>query len=99
MDGEGGSRVRREARLAAGDPCGLGALATAMEPALLEAAGPGASCVSISLEFARTPGPGALLHVEAWVERATRTLVFVAGEARAEGHAAGTASALFSREG
>ena len=97
MDGEGAPHVFREARLPADDPCGIGALATALEPALLEAAGPNVSCVSISLEFARTPERGALVHVEAWVERATRTLVFVAAEAKADGQATGTASAIFSR--
>ncbi len=97
MDGEGAPRVRREVRLSADDPCGIGVLATAMEPALLEAAGPDVSCVSISLEFAKTPDPGAVLYVEAWVERITRTLVFAAAEARADGQATGAASAIFSR--
>ena len=99
MDGEGAPRVYREARLSTDDPCGIGALAMAVEPALLEAAGPDVSCVSISLEFARTPERGALLHVEAWVERATRTLVFVAAEAKADGQSTGSASAIFSRTG
>ncbi len=99
MDGDDAPRVRREVRLPPDDPCGMGALATAMEPTLLEAAGPGVTCVSVSLEFAKSPEPGALLQVEAWVERSTRTLVFAAAEARADGHAVGSASAIFSREG
>ena len=97
MEGEAASRVRREVRLPAGEACGLGALATAMEPALLAAAGPKTTCVSVSLEFARTPQAGAVVQVEAWVERATRTLVFAAAEAHADGERAGSASAIFSR--
>ena len=99
MEGDDAPRVRREVLLSSDDLCGLGALATAIEPALLEAAGPGVSCVSISLEFAKAPAHGATLHVEAWIERTTRTLIFAAAEARADGHAAGTASAIFSRPG
>ena len=99
MDDEGAVRVRREVRIPAGEPCGMGVLAAALEPALLEAVGPGASCVSVSLEFATSAEPGTLLTVEAWVERATRTLVFAAAEARNDGQATGSASAVFSREG
>ena len=97
MAGEAPVRIRREVQLASAQACGIGALATAMEPALLEVAGPGATCVSVSLEFAKTPEPGTVLMVEAWIERATRTLVFVAAEARADGHATGAASAIFNR--
>ena len=97
MEDEGFPRVRREVRMTEGELCGMGVLAAAMEPALLEVAGPGASCVSVSLEFASTPEPGTVLKIEAWVERATRTLVFAAAEARSDGHATGTASAIFKR--
>ena len=97
MKGEGALRIRREVRVPEGEPCGMGVLVTAMEPALLEAAGPGATCVSVSLEFAKPPQMGTVLTVEAWVERATRTLVFAAAEARSDGHASGVASAIFSR--
>lgn len=94
----GAPRVRREVVMPADGPCGLGAIATAFEPVLLEAAGPGASCVSVSLELAQTPPAGARLTVEAWVERATRTLVFAAAEAHADGVRAASTSAIFSRE-
>ena len=94
--GGAASRVRREARLPDG-ACGPAALLTALEPALLAAAGPDVACVSLSLEIAEAPGPGASLQVEAWVERATRTLVFAQAEASAGGRLAGAASAVFSR--
>ncbi len=96
MDAEA-PRVRREFMMSADGACGLGAIATAFEPVLLEAAGPGASCVSVSLELARTPAAGATLAVEAWVERATRTLVFAAAEAHVDGERAASGSAIFSR--
>ena len=99
MDGEGAPPIRREVRLRDGTGCGMGALAAALEPALVEAAGPGASCVSVSLEFSDPPGEESLLQVEAWVERATRTLVFAAARAHADGKAVASASAIFSRAG
>lgn len=97
MEGEGAPRIRREARLAAGAGCGLGALGAVLEPALKEAAGSEAACVSVSLEFATPPPEAAAVVVEAWVERATRTLMFVAAEVRVDSHPAVTASAIFSR--
>ncbi len=97
MEGEGAPRVRRTAALPEGASWGPAALAAALEPALLEAAGPGATCVSVSLEFAARPAPGAVAQVEAWVERATRTLVFAAAQARVDGAPVGAASAIFSR--
>ena len=97
MDAEGAPpRIRREARLSAEAVFGPAALAAILEPALVEAAGAGAVCVSVSLEFAGRPAPGSALQIDAWVERATRTLVFAAAEARAEGELAGAASAVFS---
>lgn len=97
MHSEGAPRIRREARLPeGGSPSGIGAAAAALEPALLEAAGPGAACVSVSLEFG-APARGGSLAVEAWVERATRTLVFAAAEARADGAVVAAASAVFRR--
>ena len=98
MDGEGAPPVRREVRLADGAGCGMGALAAALEPVLIEAAGPGASCVSVSLEFADPPHAVSLLQVEGWIERATRTLVFAAARAHADGKAVASASAIFSRD-
>ena len=99
MDGEGSLRIHREVKVPGHELCGMAVLAAAMEPALLEAAGPDATCVSVSLEFAKSPHAGAVMKVEAWVERSTRTLVFAAAEAHTDGHATGTASAIFSREG
>ncbi len=97
MDGEGAPSVRREVRLADGAGCGMGALATALEPILVEAAGPGVSCVSVSLELAEPPHDQRVLQVEAWVERATRTLVFAAARVQVDGKSVAAASAIFSR--
>lgn len=78
---------------------GWAALAAAMAPHLAQAAGPGAKPVSIALELA---GPAADASVafacRAWVERATRTLVFLGAEARgADGALAASATAVFRR--
>ena len=98
MDGEGAAPLLREVRLADGSGCGMGALAAALEPVLIEVAGPGATCASVSLDFADPPHANWLLKFEAWVERATRTLVFAAARAHADGKAVATASAIFSRD-
>ena len=97
MRDEAAPHVRREVALPEGEPAGLGVLATALEPALREVAGEDAACVSLALEFARAPEPGARLQVSAWVERATRTLVFAAAEGSVDGERAVAASAVFSR--
>ena len=99
MDAAAPPRVAREARLPGGS-CGIGAIATALEPALEAAAGHGASCVSVSLELAASPAVDSPATVEAWVERATRTLAFVAAEVTThDGVRVASASAVFSRPG
>lgn len=74
-----------------------------LEPALTEAGRAGGrelSALSMTMDFAPSPGQ-ADLEVKAWVERATRTLVFASAEARvADGGAlAAAVSAVFRIEG
>jgi acyl-coenzyme A thioesterase PaaI-like protein len=87
--------LRREARLAAAPA----AASVLLEPVMGEAAGPGAALVSLSLDFGATPPADAPVVVEAWVERATRTLIFVHGRivASAESALVVTASAVYRR--
>ena len=74
------------------------ALAAALAPHLAQAAGAGAHPVSIALDLAGAlVGPDGLA-CQAWVERATRTLVFLGAEARtADGALAASATAVFRR--
>lgn len=89
-------RLRRQARL----PDAPAAVARLIEPLLLEAAGPGAQPVSLTLDYGPTASPGAAVVVEAAVERATRTLVFAHGRLLApDGAVLATASAVFRRSG
>ena len=89
----------RAAGDAAGDAgSGWTAAAAALAPHLAEAAGPGAKPVSIALEIAAQDLDAKSLVARAWVERATRTLVFLGAEARTPGGAlAATATAVFRR--
>lgn len=89
--------IRREARL----PAAPAAAASLLEPVLAEAAGGDAIPVSLTLDYGAPAEPGAALAVEAWIDRATRTLVFAHGrltEASGGGLVA-TASAVFRRSG
>jgi acyl-coenzyme A thioesterase PaaI-like protein len=74
-------------------------LAAQLESVLRKAAGEGTSLASMTVDYA---GGGATDGVEsrAWVERATRSLVFAQGELRrADGALAASASAVFRRAG
>ena len=54
--------------------------------------------MSVALEVARPEADRAELSCRAWVERATRTLVFLGAEARtADGALAASATAVFRR--
>ncbi|MDP3746335.1 MAG: hypothetical protein Q8Q88_04715 [Phenylobacterium sp.] len=87
-------RLRRQARL----PDAPAAVASLIEPLLLEIAGPGAEPVSLTLDYGPTASPGAAVVVEAAVERATRTLIFAHGRLLTpEGAVLAVASALFRR--
>ncbi len=89
-------RLRRQASL----PDTAAAMASLIEPLLLEAAGPGAEPVSLTLDYGARPSPGDPVIVEAGVERATRTLVFAHGRLMTpEGAVLATASAVFRRSG
>lgn len=73
-------------------------LSAQMEAALREVAGEGAALTSLTVDFAEA-ADGAL-EPKAWVERATRSLVFAQGELRRpNGSLAASASAVFRRAG
>lgn len=74
-------------------------LSAQMEAALREVAGEGAALTSLTVDFASEAADGAL-EPKAWVERATRSLVFAQGELRRpNGSLAASASAVFRRAG
>jgi acyl-coenzyme A thioesterase PaaI-like protein len=72
-------------------------LAAQLESVLCKAAGTGASLTSMTVDY----GAGALggdLEAKAWIERATRSLVFAQAELRrADGGLAASGSAIFRR--
>ena len=74
-------------------------LAAQLESVLRKAAGEGTSLTSMTVDY----GSGELaadLEAKAWVERATRSLVFVQAELRrADGGLAASGSAICSRAG
>lgn len=74
-------------------------LAAQLESVLCKAVGEGASLTSLTVDY----GAGdvaADLEAKAWIERATRSLVFAQGELRrADGGLAASASAIFRRAG
>jgi len=71
-----------------------------IEPLPLEAAGPGAEAVSLTLDHGRAASPGDAVVIEAAVQRATRTLVFAYGRLLTpQGVVLATASAVFRRSG
>ncbi len=79
-------------------PDAWSSLAAALAPHLSQAAGPSACPVSVALEFTGLHVDADALACRAWVERATRTLVFLGAEARTgEGALAGSATAVFRR--
>lgn len=87
--------LRREAAL----PAGPAAAAVLLEPLLAEAAG-GAARVSLTLDYGVEAAPGDPATVEAWVDRATRTLVFAHGRLirTSDQVLIASGSAVFSRE-
>jgi acyl-coenzyme A thioesterase PaaI-like protein len=89
------SRFRSQDRLAAAPAAG----AALLEPLMDQAAGPGATSVSLSLDFGVPAKAGDEVVTEAWVERATRTLVFVHGRITLAGDEALvlTASGVYRR--
>lgn len=72
-------------------------LASQLESVLRQAAGEGTALASMTVDY----GPSsdeAGLEPKAWIERATRSLVFAQGELRrADGGLAASASAVFRR--
>lgn len=74
-------------------------LAAQLEAVLRKAAGDDAALASLTVDFASGAEAGAL-QPKAWVERATRSLVFAQGELRCpNGALAASASAVFRRAG
>ena len=74
------------------------AMALALARPLAQAAGAGTTPVSIALEFASVGASPEGLESRAWVERGTRTLLFLGAEARtADGALAAAATAVFRR--
>lgn len=72
-------------------------LSARLESALRDVAGDGSVLTSMTIDFASGAGEGAL-EQKAWVERATRSLVFAQGELRRpNGSLAASASAVFRR--
>ena len=79
-------------------PAGPAAAAALLEPLLAEVAGEGAAPVTLALDYGAPAAAGETLLVEAWVDRATRTLVFAQARATGEsGAMAVTGSAVFRR--
>lgn len=74
-------------------------LAAQLETVLRKAAGDDAVLASMTVDYAGQAGDAGL-EPKAWVERATRSLVFAQGELRrADGALAASASAVFRRSG
>jgi len=86
--------LRRQAAL----PDGPAAAAILLQPLLAEAAGEDAQAVSLTLDYGVAPETGAPVALEAWVDRATRTLVFAHGRLlTSAGEVAASGSAVFRR--
>ena len=69
--------------------------AALLEDALREIAGPDAQPTSMTVDYGAAAGP---FSARAWVERSTRSLIFVQAEARTEqGTLVAAASAVFRR--
>lgn len=74
------------------------AAAALLEASLAEVSGPSIAPVSLTLDYGAGMAPGEPVTVEAWVDRATRTLVFAHGRVvRADGSLAASGSAVFRR--
>jgi hypothetical protein len=77
----------------------IASTAALLEDALREIAGPGAAPASLIIDYGPAGGRVAQPRdTKAWVERATRTLVFAQAEARsADGALVAAASAVFRK--
>ncbi|NQE65207.1 hypothetical protein E1H18_988 [Caulobacter sp. RHG1] len=74
-------------------------LSSQLESVLRQAAGEGAALASMTVDYGPSSDEAAL-EPKAWIERATRSLVFAQGELRrADGGLAASASAVFRRAG
>ncbi|HVI31279.1 hypothetical protein [Phenylobacterium sp.] len=85
------STLRQETLFSAkpGEAAGL------LEPLLLAVGGPGAALLSVTFDYGPAPAAPGPAVAEAWVERATRSLVFVHGRlAAADGAVLVTCSAV-----
>lgn len=72
--------------------------AALLEPAMAGAIGEAAAPVSLTLDYGAPLIAGETVTVESWVERATRTLVFVHGRVlKGDGALAATGSAVFRK--
>ncbi len=79
-------------------PDGPAPAAALLEPLLAKAAGPQAEPVSLTLDYGLAPATGDPVVVEAWVDRATRTLVFAHARLLNEaGDLVASGSAVFRR--
>ncbi|WP_304168200.1 PaaI family thioesterase [Phenylobacterium aquaticum] len=79
-------------------PQGAAAAALLIQPVLAQVAGDDAHPVSLSLDYGPALVPGQTVRVEAWVDRATRTIVFAQARVLApDGALAVQASAVFRR--
>lgn len=89
------SILRRDAAM----PQGQAAVAMLLQPILAQAAGEGAEPVSLTVDYGAPVAFGEPVKVEAWIDRATRTLVFAhARVLAASGAVAASGSAVFRRE-
>lgn len=79
-------------------PDGPAWAARLLEPLLAEISGEGAAAVSINYDFGPVVAPGAAVVAEAWIDRATRTIVFAGARLKgADGAQLAQASAVFRR--
>ncbi|MDB5445604.1 MAG: hypothetical protein JWQ97_921 [Phenylobacterium sp.] len=60
-------------------PDAPGGPAALLEPLFLELGGAGAGLVSLTIDYGAASATGGALSAEAWIDRATRTLVFAHG--------------------
>jgi acyl-coenzyme A thioesterase PaaI-like protein len=79
-------------------PDGPAPAAALLEPAMAGAIGEAAAPVSLTLDYGAPLIAGETVTIESWVERATRTLVFVHGRVlKGDGALAATGSAVFRK--
>ena len=85
---------RREATV----PDGPAAVALLLQPLLAEVVGADGRSVSLTLDYGAPIAAGEAVTLEAWVDRATRTLVFAHAQLlTASGEVAASGSAVFRR--